>query len=70
MGIGHYIKDIGRGKEGARDISRTQAADLMGQILDAQVSPLELGAFCIAMRIKGETPDEMAGFLDAVHQYG
>ena len=68
MGIGHYIKDIGRGKEGARDISRTQAADLMGQILDAQVSPLELGAFCIAMRIKGETPDEMAGFLDAVHQ--
>jgi hypothetical protein len=68
MGIGHYIKDIGQGKEGARDISRTQAADLMGQILDAQVSPLELGAFCIAMRIKGETPDEMAGFLDAVHQ--
>jgi hypothetical protein len=61
MGIGHYIKDIGQGKEGARDISRTQAADLMGQMLDAQVSPLELGAFCIAMRIKGETPDEMAG---------
>jgi len=68
MAIGHYIKDIGRGKEGARSISRAQAADLMGQILDAQVSDLELGAFCIAMRIKGETPDEMAGFLDAVHQ--
>jgi anthranilate phosphoribosyltransferase len=26
-----------------------------------------LGAFCLAMRIKGETPEEMAGFLDAVH---
>lgn len=67
MGIGHYIKDIGRGKDGARALGREQAADLMGQILDQQVSDLELGAFCIAMRIKGETPDEMAGFLDATH---
>ena len=67
MGIGHYIKDIGRGKDGARALGREQAADLMGQILDQQVRDLELGAFCIAMRIKGETPEEMAGFLDATH---
>ena len=67
MGISHYIKEIGRGKDGARALSREQAADLMGQILDQQVSDLELGAFCLAMRIKGETPEEMAGFLDAVH---
>ncbi len=67
MGIGHYIKDIGRGKDGARALGRTQAADLMGLILDQQVSDLELGAFCLAMRIKGETPEEMAGFLDATH---
>lgn len=67
MGIGHYIKEIGRGKEGARSLSRAQAADLLGQVLDQQVSDLEIGAFCLAMRIKGETPEEMAGFLDAVH---
>ena len=67
MAIGHYIKEIGRGRDGARALDRTQAADLMGQILDSQVSDLEIGAFCLAMRIKGETPDEMAGFLDAVH---
>ena len=67
MGIGHYIKEIGRGKEGARSLSREQAADLLGQVLDQQVSDLEIGAFCLAMRIKGETPEEMAGFLDAVH---
>lgn len=67
MGISQYIKVIGRGKDGARALSRAQAADLMGQILDQQVSDLELGAFCIAMRIKGETPEEMAGFLDATH---
>jgi len=65
MGISAYLKEIGRGKEGARSLSREQAADLMGQVLDDQVSDLELGAFCIAMRVKGESPDEMAGFIDA-----
>ncbi|MFM7026898.1 MAG: DNA-binding protein YbiB [Limnohabitans sp.] len=67
MSISHYIKDIGRGKDGARAIDRVQAADLMGQVLDGQVSDLELGAFCLAMRIKGETAEELAGFLDAAH---
>jgi len=65
MGISQYIKDIGRGKEGARALSRAQATDLMGQILDGRVTDLEIGGFCLAMRIKGETPEEMAGFLDA-----
>jgi anthranilate phosphoribosyltransferase len=67
MGISQYIKEIGRGKDGARSLTREQAADLMGQVLDGAVSDLELGGFCLAMRIKGETPDEMAGFLDATH---
>jgi anthranilate phosphoribosyltransferase len=67
MGIGHYLKEIGRGKEGARSLTREQATDLLGQVLDAKVTDLEIGGFCLAMRIKGETPEEMAGFLDAVH---
>ena len=65
MSIGQYIKIIGRGKQGARAITREQAADLFGQVLDGAVTDLEIGAFCLAMRIKGETPEEMAGFLDA-----
>ena len=67
MGISHYIKDIGRGKDGARALKREQASDLFGQLLDGGLSDLEVGAFCLAMRIKGETPQEMAGFLDATH---
>ena len=68
MSIGHYIKEIGRGKDGARSLNREQAADMLGQIVDGAVSDLEIGAFCIAMRIKGETAEEAAGFLDALHQ--
>ncbi len=67
MSIANYIKIIGRGKDGARSIPREQAADLFGQVLDGAVTDLEIGAFCLAMRIKGETPEEMAGFLDATH---
>ena len=66
MSIAHYLKEIGRGKQGARDLPREQAQDLMQQLLDGQLNDLEIGAFCIAMRVKGESPLELAGFLDAV----
>lgn len=65
--IAHYIKEIGRGARGAKPLAREQAADLFGQILDGAVTDLEIGAFCLAMRVKGETTAEMAGFLDATH---
>ncbi len=68
MSIANYIKEIGRGKDGARSLTRAQAADLFGQVLDGSITDLEMGAFCLAMRIKGETADEMAGFLDATQQ--
>lgn len=68
MSIAQYIKIIGRGKDGAKPITRAQAADLFGQVLDGTVTDLEIGGFCLAMRIKGETPEEMAGFLDATYQ--
>ena len=67
VGISHYLKEIGRGKQGARSLDRDRAADLFGQVLDGTASDLEMGAFCLAMRIKGETPEEMAGFLDATY---
>jgi anthranilate phosphoribosyltransferase len=67
MGIANYIKEIGRGKDGARSLTRDQAHDLFGQVLDGTVTDLEVGGFCLAMRIKGETAQEMAGFLDATH---
>lgn len=67
MPISHYLKELGRGAQGARALSREQAADLMGLLLDGRCSDLQTGAFCIAMRVKGETAPELAGFLDAIH---
>jgi len=67
VGISHYLKEIGRGARGAKPLTREQACDLFGQVLDGTVTDLEIGAFCLAMRVKGETTQEMAGFLDATH---
>ena len=67
MGIAAYIKEIGRGHEGARSLDTERAQDLMAQVLDGKVTDLEIGAFALAMRIKGETLDELVGFAQAVH---
>jgi anthranilate phosphoribosyltransferase len=66
MSIAPYLKEIGRGKDGARPLSRDKGFDLMSRLLDGQLSDLEKGGFALAMRIKGETPEELAGFMDAV----
>lgn len=67
MGIAQHLREIGRGKDGTRSLGREEARDLMTQVLDGNVTDLELGAFAIAMRIKGESVAELQGFMDAAH---
>ncbi len=68
MAIASYIREIGRGRKGARSLDRSQAHDLMSQLLDGRVTDLEVGAFALAMRIKGESVAELSGFFDAAHE--
>ena len=60
-----FIREIGRGKKGARDLSRDDARRMYVAMLNGDLSDLEMGAFLIGMRIKGESVAEIAGFLDA-----
>ena len=60
-----FIKEIGRGKNGARSMTRMDARALYRAMLEGRVSDLELGGILLSMRIKGESVDEIAGFLDA-----
>jgi anthranilate phosphoribosyltransferase len=60
-----FIKEIGRGKKGARSMARDDARDLFSAMLEGRVSDLEMGGLLLAMRIKGESVAEIAGFLDA-----
>jgi anthranilate phosphoribosyltransferase len=66
--IAPYIREIGRGKEGARSLRFEQAFDLMSRLLDGRLSDIELGGFALAMRVKGESAAELVGFVAAAQQ--
>ncbi|MXP49205.1 DNA-binding protein YbiB [Pantoea sp. Eser] len=66
MELNKIIKEIGRGKNHARDIDFDTAEALYSAMLAGQVPDLELGGILIALRIKGEGEAEMRGFYQAM----
>jgi anthranilate phosphoribosyltransferase len=68
MSYAQYIREIGRGAEGARDLSSDDARQLYAAMLDGGVPDLELGAIILGLRVKGESLAEMLGFLAATEE--
>jgi anthranilate phosphoribosyltransferase len=69
ISITPFIREIGRGKDGARSLSEADAYSLMSHILRGEVSDLAIGAAVLALRMKGESVDELRGFLRAAHEH-
>ncbi len=65
----NIIKEVGRGKNHARDMDCATARALYREILAGEVPDLELGALLIALRIKGEAEEEMWGFYQAMQEH-
>ena len=68
MTFARYIKEIGRGAEGAGDLSEQDAYQLFGAMLDGGVPELELGAILLALRVKSEALPELLGFYGALNE--
>src|SRR2546423_4966949 len=60
------LREIARGKHGARDLGRDGARALFAAILGGQIDEAALGAALVALRIKGETAEELAGMMEAL----
>jgi len=45
-----------------RSLTMEETASVMEEIMEAEVTPAQFGAFVIALRIKGETANEITGF--------
>ncbi|MEJ2621077.1 MAG: glycosyl transferase family protein [Candidatus Thiodiazotropha sp.] len=60
-----YIQILGKGKNGMRPLSRSEAYEAMNMIACYDVEPEQIGAFMMLMRIKEETAEEVAGFVQA-----
>jgi anthranilate phosphoribosyltransferase len=51
------------------DLSREEARDAMTTIMEGEATPAQIGAFLVALRIKGETADEIAGCAEAMREH-
>jgi anthranilate phosphoribosyltransferase len=60
------IKAVGTGRRGSRSLAFEEAREAMRALLDGETTEAQAGAFLIAMRIKGEEPEELAGLVQAL----
>ena len=60
-----YIRIIGKGKTGARSLTYDEAYQAFSMILKNEVLDVQLGAFLMLLRVKEESVDELAGFVQA-----
>jgi anthranilate phosphoribosyltransferase len=62
------IRILGKGKKGSRSLTFDEAYNAMKMILAGEVMPVQLGAFLMLLRVKEETPEEIAGFVRAARE--
>ncbi|WP_170287361.1 glycosyl transferase family protein [Halioglobus maricola] len=60
-----YIRILGKGKTGSRSFSRAEAHTAFGMLLRGEADAMQVGAFLMLLRVKEETGEELAGFVDA-----
>ena len=60
------LRDLGQGPTQGRSLTRGEARCCLDLILDGRATPAQAGAFLLLQRYKGETPEELLGFVDAV----
>jgi anthranilate phosphoribosyltransferase len=52
-----------------RDLTREEARAVMDQIMSGEATPAQIGGFLVALRLKGETADEIAGCAEAMRSH-
>jgi anthranilate phosphoribosyltransferase len=51
------------------DLTRDEARAVMGQIMSGEATAGQIGGFLVALRLKGETADEIAGCAEAMREH-
>lgn len=52
-----------------QDLTRAEAAQTMDTIMKGEATPSQIAAFITALRIKGETPDEITGCAEKMREH-
>jgi len=59
---------LGKLLEG-HDLAREEARGVMNTIMSGEATPAQIGGFLVALRLKGETADEIAGCAEAMREH-
>jgi anthranilate phosphoribosyltransferase len=59
-----YVATLGRGPGRSRALTRMEAADAMGMLLRGEADPMQVGAFLMLLRYRGEDSSEIAGLVE------
>jgi anthranilate phosphoribosyltransferase len=51
------------------DLSRDEARAVMNEVMDGAATPAQIGGLLVALRLKGETADEIAGCAEAMRAH-
>jgi anthranilate phosphoribosyltransferase len=62
-----YVATLGRGPGRSRALTRAEAADAMNLLLRGAPDPMQIGAFLMLLRYRGEDTQEIAGLVEAAH---
>jgi len=62
------LKEVARGKRGARDLTPEEAREAARLVVDQAATPAQIGAFLVAERIKTESVEEMLAFAEALRE--
>ncbi|HEX6851554.1 MAG TPA: anthranilate phosphoribosyltransferase [Candidatus Polarisedimenticolaceae bacterium] len=60
------IRGILRRLADGHDLTREEASAAMGEVVEGRATPVQIGAFLVALRMKGETVDEIVGCAEAI----
>ncbi|MEW6647867.1 MAG: glycosyl transferase family protein [Pseudomonadota bacterium] len=63
-----YVRILGKGRNGSRALSPEEAYEAFRLIMNGQVEPIQLGAFLMLMRVKEESPEEVAAAVRAIRE--
>lgn len=64
-----FVRILGKGKRGARGLTREEARAAMTLLLEGKVEDTQLGAFLMLLRHKEESAEELAGFTEALRSH-
>ncbi|MBI1840383.1 MAG: hypothetical protein HYR88_05965, partial [Verrucomicrobia bacterium] len=64
-----WVHKVGAGEKAAQDLTYEEAREAAQLLLSGEATPAQAGGLLVAMRVKGETDDEMRAFTEVCRSY-